>query len=132
MERYRRTGHGDREMNCVICDDDATYNRAIVDTRDDVVVGGLCDRCERTLFGRCLSSGLWDDADGCFVCGGRGRFAMSLHEIDIRMKAGREHVEEGYGVGETTPLVCTRHLRAILDPDAWATVERRIRAKPTG
>jgi hypothetical protein len=116
-------------MKCLDCGGDATYNRAVVDVNEDTIVGGFCQRCERERFGTSLHRGLWDEVDGCIFCDGVGTFALPVHEIDIRMKAGREHVEEGYGVSELTPTVCTRHLRAVLGPDAWSTIELRVKPR---
>jgi hypothetical protein len=100
-------------MRCISCGEKTRYNRALVDIRRRAPLGGYCRACEKRRFGTSLQEQFWGPSEGCTFCDRPAYHALAEHHIDFRMRAGREHREEGYGISERSPKICPHHLSKI-------------------
>ena len=115
------------EQMCVACGHDAGYNRAVVDTVADELVGGLCLHCERDSYGTGLGSDAPTDVSTCAFCAHDGFYAHPKWRVADRARsATRGSLTVGYAVEGETLRICDGHFHelarakepALADPDA--------------
>lgn len=104
-------------MNCLICDESAPYNRAVLATGDDEPVGGLCSKCERRIFDTQLHRIVTSNEETCLRCSDPGWFLLPEHHIELEYVAGIEVESEGYPIEDSTPRLCHQHAEALLGLD---------------
>lgn len=113
-------GHpGGREAEqCVACGGAAGYNRAVVDTVADELVGGLCLECERSA----IDAPIFASERGvtCATCSRDGFFALPKWRIYPTRKTETGQLSVGYAVQDDTVRLCDRHFQQVataFDPD---------------
>lgn len=96
-------------MDCLVCHQEAGYNRAVVDVLSGTVVGALCRNCELDHFGNRLEI-RERGVDGCTFCDRDGYYALAkwLPETSEEGDAIRTSVE--YRVTDATVHICDQHL----------------------
>lgn len=108
------------ELMCVSCGHEAGYNRAVVDTLADELVGGLCLRCEQHSFGAELNGTVSPDDPECTFCAHDGFFAVPKWRIRSRYGSSqRGTLTVGYAVDGATARLCDGHfhdLAKAVDP----------------
>lgn len=102
---------GDGRLVCVSCGHDAGYNRAVVDTVTDELVGGLCLHCERTSFDSRLDS--VRSRPDCAICERDGFFALPKWQVRRATSRNPGSVTVGYAVDERTARICDGHFDAL-------------------
>lgn len=101
-------------MECIVCGREAGYHRAVVDTYDERLVGGLCRECEREEFGRVLERARFADRSGCLLCDRDGQVAIPVWRPTARRTAGGDVVSEvAYRVDRETARLCDEHLADV-------------------
>jgi hypothetical protein len=101
------------ELMCIVCGRDAGYNRAVVDTLSDELVGGLCLGCERTSYGTDLNGTATHDPN-CTLCAHDGFFALPKWRIERpSAPAQRTSLTVGYAVGSGTARLCDGHFHEL-------------------
>lgn len=110
------------ELVCVACGRDAGYNRAVVDTLADELVGGLCLGCERSSYG-CDLDGTTHDPN-CTLCAHDGFFALPKWRIEDRAAPSQpDSLTVGYAVDGGTSRLCDGHFHDLASALGPATVE---------
>lgn len=112
------------ELTCVSCGREAGYNRAVVDTLTDELVGGLCLRCERHSYGMELNGAANPDGPECTFCAHDGFFAVPKWRI--RRPSGsarRDALTVGYAVEGTTARLCDGHFHSLAKATDPATAD---------
>jgi hypothetical protein len=114
-------------MNCVACGLRSSYNRAVVDTVNDVEVGVLCPGCEADHFGQRLAAGEFSDGE-CLLCDRDGFFALPEWRAYVVETDGRRVARSEYSLAPPSPHLCDAHFEAIAD-DRTADRGDRVRTE---
>lgn len=101
-------------MQCISCQLDAGYNRAVVDTLSGVELGGYCLRCERREFGHSLAG---TQGTACTFCDRDGFYALPVWTARAVDEGHVTRSQVAYDVTETTVRVCDEHLHALREDD---------------
>jgi hypothetical protein len=132
MTRFDTFERGDG-VSCTACGLPSSYNRAVIDSVDDEVVGCLCTSCIEDFFGRSLE--LFERRDEtCLFCDRRGLYALPKWScVTIEDDERIDVVGVDYCVDAATPHLCNHHfseLRADDDenPEVPATGSRAMRS----
>lgn len=117
-------------LRCVSCGRDAGYNRAVVDTLADELVGGLCLACERSSYGTDLD-GTATRGSNCTFCAHDGFFAFPKWKLEqIVAGSRRGNLTVGYAVESQTARLCDSHFEAVArthTPDVVDTADSHER-----
>lgn len=105
---------GRDESMCVSCGHDAGYNRAVVDTVTDELVGGLCLHCERTSFGTDLDTVV--SRPWCTLCERDGFYALPKWQVRRARSRQDGTVTVGYAIEKSTVRICDGHFDALSKP----------------
>lgn len=115
-------------MECLLCGDD-DVSRLVIDKYSQCQHRGLCDDCDRAVFGVISAEPLWHRPRGCGLCGEQPRFA--LPEIEYILRKGETVSELEYEITIETLELCLDHALSILgvnpNPDQQATVPKLTR-----
>lgn len=104
-------------MDCISCEREAGYNRAVVDVFNGIEIGGLCVGCEREEFGKTLARRRADEEGNCLLCNRDGQYALALWRPTQRESGGDIHCSVEYDVTDRTLLLCDEHLHEIRTDD---------------
>ena len=111
------------ELTCVACGRDAGYNRAVVDTLADELVGGLCLGCERERYGANLNGSTTGNPD-CTFCEHDGFFALPKWQIENQAAGSRrDGLTVGYAVDGATARLCDGHVHELARAAGPSTAE---------
>lgn len=120
-----------RELTCVSCGHDAGFNRAVVDTIADELVGGLCLHCERVEYGLRLDEETVPGATTCTFCSHDGFVALPKWQLRPRDHPSTgDGVTVGYAVGANTSRLCDGHFQTIADALEPALVDPTDEREP--
>lgn len=102
---------------CVICGNDAGYNRAAVDVYRDEEIGRLCMTCERAEFGKSLTYTDTGAAAECTFCRRDGQVSFPRF-LPAARAAGpdvvvKSHLENADGA----PQLCGEHFHAVTEAE---------------
>lgn len=101
-------------MDCIVCGQDAGYHRAVVDTLEDIRVGGLCRECEGAEFGRSLERGRFRETDGCILCARDGLYALPVGQpTATRNDDGSVVGDVVYDISAETVRLCDEHFHEL-------------------
>lgn len=101
------------KLRCVACGGDAGYNRAVVDTLADKLVGGMCLRCERTGIEGTLDRSITCDQN-CSFCAHDGFFALPKWTLERGTRASHQTgLTVGYAVEDGTARLCDGHFHEL-------------------
>lgn len=104
----------DGNDTCIVCGRAGGYHRAVVDTFEAELVGGLCRECEREQFGHTLERGFFESREGCVLCDRDGHVAIPLWRPVARETSDGTVVSEvTYAVDDGTVRLCDEHLSAF-------------------
>lgn len=98
-------------MECVLCGN-VDVSRLVIDKYGQYQRCGLCDDCDRAVFGVISAEPLWHRPRGCGLCGDQPRFA--LPEIEYILKKGEIVSELEYDITIETFELCIDHATSIL------------------
>lgn len=104
-------------MECIVCSCPDAGHRAVVRVESSDRVGGVCESCERAVFGSILTQ--YEDEDGsCVVCGAPGAYRLPRRpdpgeeaDTDVEITVYELHA------GEPTPVFCAAHYQGLLAAD---------------
>lgn len=97
-------------MNCIVCDEAADFNRAVIERDTGEEVGDLCGDCERAVFGE-LFDEYARDGDACVVCGAEGRYVFPEWWTDEDDE--EVHSVIMYDADSLAPVLCTAHFQGL-------------------
>lgn len=100
-------------MNCIMCDNEAGYNRAVTDVLSGQRVGRLCRNCELEHFGGRLESRDTVADSGCAFCDRDGYYALPKFTATVEEVDGRLTSTTSAEVTEATAQICDLHLEEM-------------------
>ncbi len=99
-------------MDCLVCHQQAGYNRAVVDVLSGTTVGALCRNCELDHFGHRLEI-RESDADGCAFCERDGHYALAKWLPQTSREGDAVRTSVDYRVTDDTVHLCDEHLTEL-------------------
>ena len=108
-------------MQCVVCSEASSYNRAVIDVVNESELGALCPACEDEHFGRSLETGDWTDED-CALCTRDGFYALPEWRAYVVEIDGKRIARSEYSLEPPVPHLCDVHFTEITGETSSRTV----------
>lgn len=110
-------------MNCIRCDCEAGYNRAVVDTVSGEERGRFCRNCELEEFGRTLER-LCQTDRSCVFCNRDGHFGFAAWTSTLQDGGERQVSSVEYEVTDRTPFLCDEHFHVVTGAEPETSAQR--------
>lgn len=104
-------------MQCIVCDRNDVYHRAVVRLGSDDTVGLFCKKCERAIFGEVFQEYMLE-TKGCVICDGAGRYELPRWvATNQTMETDGNVILYELAESQEAPILCSAHFQGLRSTD---------------